>query len=225
MSPSGCDGRPSILICDDAATVRTLVELQLRGAMPDHVYRQAANGLAALEEIVADPPAAVVLDVNMPLMDGTSLLCLMRHLADGSPLEERLRGGARERPVELAACGVDVATLRIADPGHPLRGAYEDASLDAAVEARLVALELAHRADLELAPDALPFAGIPHFLAGEVIGRPELRSIPVILVTSRLDDRQRARYARLGPADGQLGKPFDAAEAAAIILRTAGRSG
>lgn len=60
--------RPIILIVDDVAANRDLIDGLLDGRGYD--VRQAANGRDALAMIRADQPDVVLLDIDMPLMDG-----------------------------------------------------------------------------------------------------------------------------------------------------------
>lgn len=213
----------SILIVDDAATVRTLIELKLRSALPAFDYRQCGNGLAAIEEMVARPPSAVVLDVNMPVLDGTGVLVVMRRAAELAPAElrDRLDGGAAARG--LAIAGFDPATFKMTDPFHPRRGCYEDLDLDGHVEQLMAVMEQVYGADLDRAPDGLALTSIPRYLIGEVLGRPALRAIPLVLLTTLASGDQRARFTRLGPPDAYLSKPFDAAHAGRLIKELTAR--
>ena len=61
--------KPStILIVDDEAVVRRVLSRML--AEEGYRVREARDGKEALEEIRADPPDLVLLDVEMPVMDG-----------------------------------------------------------------------------------------------------------------------------------------------------------
>lgn len=62
---------PSVLVVDDDAdTAWSLAELcRLHG----YTARQAGSGAEALALATADPPAVVLLDVYMPVMDGCEL--------------------------------------------------------------------------------------------------------------------------------------------------------
>jgi diguanylate cyclase (GGDEF)-like protein len=60
--------RPRILLADDSATVRALARMELETAGFDVV--EAADGEQALQQALADPPDVVLLDVEMPVMDG-----------------------------------------------------------------------------------------------------------------------------------------------------------
>ena len=60
------------LIVDDSATMRKIVSLALSGA--GHEFEEAENGRQALEKIGAGKFACVLLDINMPEMNGLEFL-------------------------------------------------------------------------------------------------------------------------------------------------------
>jgi two-component system chemotaxis response regulator CheY len=64
---AGVDGA-AVLVVDDAATVRAYHSCILTEA--GFVVREAANGYEALEMTLAEQFALIVVDVNMPVMDG-----------------------------------------------------------------------------------------------------------------------------------------------------------
>jgi len=74
------DRRPAMLVADDASAVRDLVKLRLRDT-----YRivQATNGQEALEQFARQPIALVMLDLNMPVLDGYATAAAIRLRADG----------------------------------------------------------------------------------------------------------------------------------------------
>src|SRR2546422_11324184 len=57
-----------VLVVDDGPANRQLVQAYLAGLDVD--VRQAEDGASALEQIKAEPPDLVLLDVQMPGMDG-----------------------------------------------------------------------------------------------------------------------------------------------------------
>ena len=65
-----------ILVVDDASLVR----LYYRDALERAGYRvdEALNGLEALEKLLAEPVDLVIVDVNMPQMDGLTFLRILR---------------------------------------------------------------------------------------------------------------------------------------------------
>jgi len=65
-----------VLIVDDASLVRMFYGEALRAAGYD--VDEALNGLEALEKLLLAPAGLIVLDVNMPRMDGMTFLRALR---------------------------------------------------------------------------------------------------------------------------------------------------
>ncbi|MCD6459822.1 response regulator [bacterium] len=65
-----------ILVVDDSQTVRTLLSFILKSNGFD--VESAINGVDALEKIYKDEFDLVVCDVNMPKMDGLTLIKVLR---------------------------------------------------------------------------------------------------------------------------------------------------
>jgi DNA-binding response OmpR family regulator len=62
----------SILITDDEANIRMMLRMALEA--DGHRVTEASNGREALELIQRDAPDLMVLDLNMPVMDGMAVL-------------------------------------------------------------------------------------------------------------------------------------------------------
>jgi two-component system, chemotaxis family, chemotaxis protein CheY len=74
------EGRKTrVLIVDDA----NLVRLYYRDALERAGFEvdEALNGLEALEKLLTSPPDLLIVDVNMPQMDGLTLLRTLRRQA------------------------------------------------------------------------------------------------------------------------------------------------
>jgi DNA-binding NtrC family response regulator len=73
----------SILITDDESSIR----LMLRTALESEGYDvlEASNGREALEAVTHKAPDLMVLDLNMPVMDGMAVLERMKSLAGHKP--------------------------------------------------------------------------------------------------------------------------------------------
>lgn len=65
-----------ILLADDHHDIVRLLEMALRG--DDHQVLVAHDGMAALELVQAERPELVILDVNMPKLDGLRVLCRIK---------------------------------------------------------------------------------------------------------------------------------------------------
>lgn len=73
------DGK--VLVVDDEAHIRKFVTLMIQ-TLGDPVVLQAANGLEALQVYEREKPQLVLLDVNMPRVDGIQTL---RRLKQADP--------------------------------------------------------------------------------------------------------------------------------------------
>jgi len=69
-----------ILIVEDEEAIRELISLTLQGG--GYTVSTACDGLEALEKLKARAPDALLLDINMPRMDGLTLLGQLK----GDPL-------------------------------------------------------------------------------------------------------------------------------------------
>ena len=69
----------SILLVDDEAHIRTFISLLLRHLGVRQIF-EAKNGLEALEVYAKERPDLVMLDVNMPVMDGIETLRALKEL-------------------------------------------------------------------------------------------------------------------------------------------------
>lgn len=65
-----------ILIIDDDAAIRQLVAAHLESA--GHRVRHAENGKIGIEEASKAHPDLIILDINMPVMDGTQVMKALR---------------------------------------------------------------------------------------------------------------------------------------------------
>ena len=71
---------PTVLIVEDDTNLRTAFLLALRRDGFD--VRESSNGLEAFRAIEADPPDAIVLDLGLPLVDGTLVLHELQQRVD-----------------------------------------------------------------------------------------------------------------------------------------------
>jgi serine/threonine-protein kinase len=67
-----------ILIAEDEEDFRLLLELKLRAEFPDAEVEAVANGQAALEAFDRKPASVVILDLQMPVLDGVAVTVLLR---------------------------------------------------------------------------------------------------------------------------------------------------
>ena len=90
---------------DDEPAVRTSLEraLSLEGYNVD----LAADGAEALDRLAAAPPDAVVLDVNMPRLDGLEVCRRLRQAGDRTPVLMLTARDAVDDRVEGLDAGAD----------------------------------------------------------------------------------------------------------------------
>jgi two-component system chemotaxis response regulator CheY len=65
-----------VLVVDDCLQIRTILAHVFRAAGVE--VDEAANGQIGLARFLADPPDAVVTDINMPVMDGLTFVERLR---------------------------------------------------------------------------------------------------------------------------------------------------
>jgi DNA-binding response OmpR family regulator len=100
--------RSQILVVDDDATTRELLLVALERA--GHEVREAADGRAGLRELYSTSPDLVILDVEMPELDGWTTLERIRDLSDVPVLMLTARGAEFERVRGLQGGADDYVT-------------------------------------------------------------------------------------------------------------------
>jgi len=68
---------PKILITDDSPTIRKMV-LSALSSIPNIEFLEAENGLESIESITLYNPDLVILDINMPDMNGIEVIQFIR---------------------------------------------------------------------------------------------------------------------------------------------------
>jgi DNA-binding NarL/FixJ family response regulator len=107
-----------ILIVDDQAVVRKGLKMQLSLEADLLVVGEAENGRQALEMVLTIKPDVIILDLEMPVMDGLSTLEILRKEHPGIPiiilsihesLDDRLQAGNE---------GVSAFVVKSGDPSQ-----------------------------------------------------------------------------------------------------------
>jgi DNA-binding NarL/FixJ family response regulator len=127
LNESGAPMR--VIVADDQASVREGLVLLLGGLPGIEVVASAANGAQAIELVAKHQPDAVLLDLHMPVLDGTeatrrltaeypqvAVVVLTTYLDDTSVLEA-LRAGARSYLTKDADHTEIASALRAASEG------------------------------------------------------------------------------------------------------------
>ncbi len=121
-----------LFVDDDPVFLSALTGLLKRISKAHWAFRTAMNHVQALEHLKAQPVDIVVLDIEMPVMDGIEFLRLLRRTNPGQQvvmLSARLDEGARKTSMELGA------TLFLEKPSTPEGFQALFAALDALVGA------------------------------------------------------------------------------------------
>jgi two-component system chemotaxis response regulator CheB len=133
-SPGGGDGDPMkeraihVLIVDDSALVRQTVSQAIAREPGIEVMATAADPLFAMEKMRRSWPDVIVLDIEMPRMDGLSFLRkLMAERPTPVIICSSLAEGGSETLMQALAAG---AVSIITKPKCGLKGFLEDASND-----------------------------------------------------------------------------------------------
>ena len=75
-----------VLLVDDSATIRSLLSTTLAADADLRVVGAAVNGRMGVDMVAADPPDIVLLDVEMPVMDGLAALREIRRIQPKLPV-------------------------------------------------------------------------------------------------------------------------------------------
>lgn len=90
-----------VLVIDDAALVRAYYRDALEGA--GFVVDEAMNGVEALEKLAFEAPDLLIVDVNMPQMDGLTFLYALRRQSGPAAGVPALVTSTESGPQDLAA--------------------------------------------------------------------------------------------------------------------------
>lgn len=99
-----------VMVVDDSAIARGLIVQMLERHAPITVVARAANGEAALAELNRTSVDVVILDLEMPVMDGMTALPLM---GDRARIAQDAHGGRGQRP--LIPAGLGSQKVRLAE--------------------------------------------------------------------------------------------------------------
>src|SRR3954467_13552743 len=109
-----------ILAVDDSASMRSMVAFTLRGA--GHDVEEADNGQAALDSAAVHKFDLILADVNMPVMDGITMVREIRTRADyrGIPILMLTTTSSPEKKMEGKAAGATGWLVKPFDPDQLL---------------------------------------------------------------------------------------------------------
>lgn len=116
MTSSIASQKPTVLIGEDENTTRKLIKTTLEES--GFICRTADNGRLTLAMARNDPPDAIILDVNMPLMNGFEVLRAIRKLGITQGIPVMLLTGRQDENdiVSGLRCGADDYVVKPFDP-------------------------------------------------------------------------------------------------------------
>jgi two-component system chemotaxis response regulator CheY len=106
--------RTPVLVVDDSTIVRRYMRDALERAQ--FVVEEAFNGVEALEKILAHPYELLIVDVNMPKMDGYAFLRALRGRADAHAAIPALMTSTEAGPQDIAAAEAAGANYYLVKP-------------------------------------------------------------------------------------------------------------
>ena len=118
----GAEGRITVVLVDDHAVVRTGLAQLLSGAHDIEVVGQAADGAEAIEVVRATRPDVVVMDLQMPGMDGVDATRVIVGEQLGSEVVVLTSYSDSSRIVAALDAGAVGYLLKDADPEDVLDG-------------------------------------------------------------------------------------------------------
>lgn len=140
-------GVPMILVVDDESPVRDLIVDAL--SLVSIPSTTASHGMEALKKIREEAIDLIILDINMPMMDGYEVLQRMREIGISIPvivLTARLDREDTKRAFELGAddfvrkpFGIEELTLRVQ---AILRRSMSDTPLDSVIRMGAIAMDI-----------------------------------------------------------------------------------
>jgi two-component system, chemotaxis family, chemotaxis protein CheY len=103
-----------IMVIDDAALVRLYYRDALERA--GFAVDEALNGLEALEKLLVEPADLLIVDVNMPQMDGVTFLKVLRRQELPLAATPALVSSTEQGPQDIAAARAAGANFYLTKP-------------------------------------------------------------------------------------------------------------
>lgn len=126
-APDASDPRGTVLVIDDEYGARLQVELALLTSESARLVAQATNGARGAEAAERLQPDVIVLDLNMPVMDGFEALPLLRAVSPRSVILVRSNNDDPKAAAEALRLGASRFLPKFMDPER-LRQAIEESA-------------------------------------------------------------------------------------------------
>lgn len=121
-----------VLLVDDSEDMRLLCRIVLESNGVYEICGEAAHGAAAIEAATSDRPDVVILDIEMPVMDGFEALPRLRDLHPDVPvimLSADVTPQRREEALRLGAHALVAKDAAMAGLQHALHAIRAAAAL------------------------------------------------------------------------------------------------
>ncbi len=111
----------TILVVDDSASVRQVVSIALKGA--GYTVIEASDGQNALSKLTGEKVHLIISDVNMPIMDGISMVKEIKQLPayKFTPVIMLTTEGSDEKKKEGQAAGAKAWIVKPFQPEQMLK--------------------------------------------------------------------------------------------------------
>ncbi|MFN3191447.1 MAG: chemotaxis response regulator protein-glutamate methylesterase [Aureliella sp.] len=120
-----------VLLCDDSSLIRKLIKQSLDADNRFEVVAECANGKEALDAIPVHQPEVIVMDVEMPIMDGVDAVRNIRQQKINTPIVmfSTLTGGGSEATLDALSAGANAYATKPQAKGH-IKDAFEALKVD-----------------------------------------------------------------------------------------------
>lgn len=109
-----------VMLCDDSAVMRRLIRTALKAEPSIEVVAEAGNGEEALAQLFDARPDVLIMDVEMPVMDGIDCVRAVRRLTTQLPIImfSSLTAGGAEATLDAIEAGATDFATKPASVGH-----------------------------------------------------------------------------------------------------------
>ncbi len=193
-----------VMICDDSAVIRRAIAGILEADPAIQVVARVNNGQAALDAIVLQPVDVVVLDIEMPVMDGLTALPLLLKAAPGVSVIMASTLTTRGADVAMRAIRLGAADTI----PKPSAADMQDGRFAAELLARVKGLaRLRRSAKAPAAPLRSPAARAPAGSGGQALAPPP-RQAPLLLAIGSSTGGPNALFALIKSLNASIKVPI-----------------
>jgi DNA-binding NarL/FixJ family response regulator len=189
----------SLLIADDHPLIRNALRQLLGGHDDIDVVGIAANGREAVEQTLACAPDVVLMDLEMPELDGIAAIAALQAAGSRANVVVLTTFSDRERILGALDAGALGYLLKDAEPDEIIRGVRAAARGDSPIAPR-AAREVLSRPRPEPAPAPVPLTAREREVLALVA-----EGLPNKLIARRLEISEKTVKAHLTSVFAQLG--------------------